>query len=196
MTAVKEALKNEIHYQSVVLKSKGKLRLAGSMKDLSKALTDHLPAEVDGEVQMTFTEDMDMDNDSAADPTQSEQPPQPSPSASEEPEEPQRPFAYTNQGQWVAAYFTEPEGYYIGQVTEVFSCYAALVQYLRDTPRRGIFKWPRVDDIAETNAAYIFRWDIDVRANNRQWVVHGIEDIENTYMRIRSSLPASSSGSA
>ena len=194
-TAVKEALKNEIRYQTVVLRKKGKLRLAGSVKDLSNALTDHLPAEGDSQGHMSgsLTPSEDLDTDSAVNPTQQEQsPPQFAHNSSEEPEELQRPFAYTNQGQWVAVYFTEPEGYYIGQVTEVYSPDSALVQYLTETPRRGVFKWPKVDQVQATNAVFVFRWDIDVRAGNRQWIIHGIEDIENAYREIRSSLPAAS----
>ena len=78
--------------------------------------------------------------------------------------------------------------FYLGQVIEVFNPQSAMVQYLEQSKsQKDYFKWPKVDDVAVTDAYYIFKWDFDVRPVSSEccvWHVESIEDIAEAYNRI------------
>ena len=78
--------------------------------------------------------------------------------------------------------------FYLGQVIEVFNPHSAMVQYLEQSKsQKDYFKWPKVDDVAVTDAYYIFKWDFDVlpvSSECRVWHVESIEDIAEVYNRI------------
>jgi len=93
------------------------------------------------------------------------------------------PFAFQHQGQWVAVFYDDQ--FYIGQVVHVMNKDMAMVNYLeRTTGRSDYFKWPRVEDLAETSSCYVFRWDLDVNpvsSNLRMWHVAEISNIVSAY---------------
>ena len=61
------------------------------------------------------------------------------------------PFSFSGQGQWVATCYDEQ--FFIGQVIEVHSPQSAVVQYLEELKgRSNPFKWPKVEDVAETDS--------------------------------------------
>ena len=93
------------------------------------------------------------------------------------------PFAFQHQGQWVAVFYNDQ--FYIGQVVHVINKDMAMVNYLeRTTGRSDYFKWPRVEELAETSSCYVFRWDQDVNpvsSNSRMWHVAEISNIVSAY---------------
>lgn len=102
--AIKEAMKNEIRYQKMVLKQKT-LRVGGNLANLIRQLRDHLPERTAADV-----EDSVEDSDSE---------PETLPAADNESQGdlcsvPNAPFQFSSQGQWVAVFFNDR--YYIGQV--------------------------------------------------------------------------------
>ena len=66
------------------------------------------------------------------------------------------------------------------------------MKYLeRTSTREDYFKWPRVEDMAETAACFVFKWDFEVNPvsnNSRMWQVLGIQDIASTYMVLKQGL--------
>jgi len=49
--------------------------------------------------------------------------------------------------------------FYIGQVAHVINKDKAMINHLEQTSGRSdYFKWPRVEDLAETSACYVSRW--------------------------------------
>ena len=159
-SAIKEAFKNEIRSQKTVLNSKGTLKLSGNISDLAKARQD-LPQDQSA-----------ASPPSPGLPTQQcpggEPLPQPPPPKCRHPESsadagpsalPESetagdpddlPFSFSGQGQWVATYYDEQ--FFTGQVIEVHDPQSAVVQYLEQLKgRSNLFKWPKVEDVAETD---------------------------------------------
>ena len=191
-TAIKEAIKNEIRYQKTIRKQKN-LTLSGTLADLMRMLSEHLPQQCQHNVSSTGcdtepeglpplqTQHEDgepqpkrrrgnTDGDSTADQAQD---------ATDD-----QPFEFHAQGQWVAVFFSEQ--FYIGQVIEVLNPQQARVQYLfQSNARKDCFKWPPVDDVAITEAYYVFQWDFEVLPTNRTWTVPAIEEIQQQYDSIK-----------
>ena len=52
----------------------------------------------------------------------------------------------------------------------------------------GSFRWPPVDDEAETKSCYVFKWNFEVlpyRNNFRQWVVDSVVEISLAYHSLK-----------
>ena len=78
--------------------------------------------------------------------------------------------------------------FYVGQVTHIIATDKAYVKYLERSQLTNSFKWPRVEDEAETPAYFVFRWDLDViplTNDLRQWKVNNLEDIVEAYERLK-----------
>lgn len=154
-------LKDQIRYQKTILRKGQGLRLGGTTEDLIEGLKAHL-----GNAEPASA------SNAAQDSTEVE--------IEHEPE----PFKFQNQGQWVAVYFDNT--FYIGQVIHVLSNEKAIVKYLQQVGCN--FKWPRVEDTAETDAIYVFDWDIEVYPSSsdmRQWQVSGLQAIADKYETLR-----------
>ena len=97
------------------------------------------------------------------------------------------PFSYSTPGQPVAVYYDHD--FYLCRVISVTNKETATVQFLqRTTTRLDHFKWPAVEDVAETSAHFVFRWDlglIPVSSDGRVWKVDDIEDIIQGYTDIK-----------
>ena len=88
----------------------------------------------------------------------------------------------------MAVYFNER--FYIGQVIEVENPQLAQVQYmLQSNARKDCFKWPSVDDVADTEAYFVFEWDFEVIPVNRYWMVPAVEEIQQRYNAIKRRSP-------
>ena len=159
-TTLLNALKDQIRYQKMVLRNKGNLRLSGTIEDLTSMLRAHLePMEI---CQDNFLEHQ------------------------EEPESEVIPFSFQNQGQRVAVYYDNT--FYVGQVTHVFSPSKAMVKYMEYNSVTGFFKWPKFDDEAETEAVYVFKWDLTVTPHSndlRQWSVAEKAEIITAYEALK-----------
>lgn len=186
---LKNAFKNEIRYQKLVLKSKGSLKLSGTLNDLISALQDHLPDQTDhaavpaSPVVVETRQDGPKQKRQRLDTTAASasccQPSEPAVDSTSD----DKPFTFSAQGQWVATYYDD--NFYVGQVIEVCSPQSGIVQYLQRTKARDdSFRWPIVDDVALTEAHYIFEWDFEVVPTNRLWVVPVVDDLEAKFNRI------------
>ena len=58
------------------------------------------------------------------------------------------------------------QDFFIGQVAEVYSEQCGLVQFLQ-RGYQNLFRWPRVDDIADIEARFIFYADFESSSVNR-----------------------------
>ncbi|KAL8618144.1 hypothetical protein ACOMHN_034371 [Nucella lapillus] len=68
---------------------------------------------------------------------------------------------FTRQGEWVAVFYDQ--GFFIGQVTLVENPGTAHVSFLENTKsHRDYFRWLRVEDVANVDSQYVFRWDVEV----------------------------------
>ncbi|GFR88070.1 hypothetical protein ElyMa_006091500, partial [Elysia marginata] len=78
-------------------------------------------------------------------------------------------FVFENQGVWVAVYYDDR--FYVGQVLDAQSKTTALVKFMEETKSQpGRFKWPRIDDVAEVDSSFVFRWGFNVvSTNGRIW---------------------------
>ena len=152
------ALRDQVRYQKQILKRKGQLRLGGTTEELIAGLKEHLGQQFQQSVAGAVPMELD---------------------------EWTEPFVFQHQGQWVAVYFDNK--FYIGQVTHVLSKERAVIKYLEQIGTSSMFKWPRVADEAETEAVFVFEWDIDVNpASNdmRQWRVSGLPAIVDKYQSL------------
>ena len=79
--------------------------------------------------------------------------------------------------------------FYLCRVISVTNKETATVQFLqRTTTRLDHFKWPAVEDVAETSAHFVFLWDlglIPVSSDGRVWKVDDIADIIQGYTDIK-----------
>ena len=207
-TKIKEALKDEIRFQKVVIGRKGDLKLSGTIEQLKQVLRAHLdeqPVEADVPDETPENDEPDQpphavepgelsDTDQQEEPTQADAynessddnmtPPKKRPRLHREHPSP---FIFTKQAQWVAVFYDQQ--FYIGQVLAVHSDTSATIQYLEKTKGRSdYFRWPTVDDVAKTDSRFVFRWDFDVKpvsSNFRMWKVDCIDDISDGYQRIQ-----------
>ncbi|KAL8579225.1 hypothetical protein ACOMHN_010809 [Nucella lapillus] len=68
---------------------------------------------------------------------------------------------FTRQGEWVAVFYDQ--GFFIGQVTLVENPGTAHVSFLENTKsHRDYFRWLRVEDVANVDSQYVFRWNVEV----------------------------------
>ncbi|KAL8580974.1 hypothetical protein ACOMHN_017540 [Nucella lapillus] len=92
----------------------------------------------------------------------------------------------TRQGEWVAVFYDQ--GFFIGQVTLVENPGTAHVSFLENTKScRDYFRWPRVEDVANVDSQYVFRWDVEVLPvsnDGRIWQVSDLQDIADAYKRL------------
>ena len=90
------------------------------------------------------------------------------------------PFGFYAQGQWVATYYDEL--FYIGQV---YNPQSAVVKYLEQSKgKTDLFKWPKVEDTAQTDAYYVFEWDFEVQPVSSDcdvWKVPAVYAIQDKY---------------
>lgn len=55
------------------------------------------------------------------------------------------------------------EKHYIGQVVDIHAPSEAQVQFLQKSRgNNAFFRWPDIEDVADVNARFVFRSDIDV----------------------------------
>ena len=156
-----EALKDQIRYQKTILGSKGTLRLSGSLEDLILALKGHLgdPAlPVEPQPQLPELQSEDEESDGNNDEFDPIEPPEkqacPGEAAGDEDDDEDL-FSFGRQGQWVAVFCDDQ--FYIGQVIEKTDGQSAAVKYLEPTKgRKGYYRWPRSEGVAETSAHYVY----------------------------------------
>lgn len=64
----------------------------------------------------------------------------------------------------------------------------AMVKYMEQSSTTGFFRWPRIEDVAETDSVYVFNWDMDVvpRSNAmREWKVYDLDNIVRMYESLK-----------
>ena len=200
---LKQYLKDEIRFQKTVVVKKGTLKLAGSLQELKRALEQHLPKErADPDVASLVSSAAD--DLPAPDPlsaTSDSPAPDPLSAASDSPasdpsavDSDGTPFQFSNQGQWVAVYWSDR--FYIGQVIKVTdrdSGKVADVQYLEQcSGSRDRFRWPVREEVVEdTLPEDVFYWDFEclpVSNDFRVWKVEQVEEISAAYERMAASL--------
>ncbi|KAL8609998.1 hypothetical protein ACOMHN_029491 [Nucella lapillus] len=93
---------------------------------------------------------------------------------------------FTRQGEWVAVFYDQ--GFFIGQVTLVENPGTAHVSFLENTKsHRDYFRWLRVEDVANVDSQYVFRWNVEVLPvsnDGRIWQVSDLQDIADAYKRL------------
>ena len=116
---LKEALKDEIRFQKIVLNNKGTLKLPGTVNELTRALQDHLPEEED-DPPYAPPSPPPVDVPEVLNP----QPALPSPDNELQPPPPkcrrntadtvsdETGFSFSRQGQWVATFYDQM--FYLG----------------------------------------------------------------------------------
>lgn len=144
---LKEALKDEIRFQKIVLNNKGTLKLPGTVNELTRALQEHLPEEED-DPPYAPASPPPVDVPEVLNP----QPALPCPDNELQPPPPKRRtntadtvsdatdetgLSFSRQGQWVATFYDQM--FYLGQVIEVFNPQSAMVQYLEQSKSKRLF---------------------------------------------------------
>lgn len=80
-------------------------------------------------------------------------------------------------------------GFYIGQVTSVESKQAAMVQFLNQGYKDVLLctPWPRVEDIAEIEAKFVFASEFEVLSSNngRTWAVPELNHLNDLYQEYK-----------
>ena len=99
------------------------------------------------------------------------------------------PPAFTVQGEWVAVYFDNQ--FYVGEVIDVHSPSETTVQYLEQMKsHKDYFRHSKTEDVARTEAQFVFRWNlqVDLVSNgSRVWKVSDIDDICEAYCQLKGS---------
>lgn len=89
-------------------------------------------------------------------------------------------FTFNTPDTWVAVAYEEE--FFIGTVLEVASSEVATIQFLN----RGfqtVYRWPRIDDVADVQSKFVFAADIEVvlNANGRTYSVSEIDYLQQLY---------------
>lgn len=94
-------------------------------------------------------------------------------------------FTFTNQGIWVAVAYEDD--FFIGTVLEVASSEVATVQFL-NRGFQNIYRWPRIDDVADVQSKFVFAADVDVllKANGRTYLVSEVDYLQQLYEKYAS----------
>ncbi|KAL8615928.1 hypothetical protein ACOMHN_034604 [Nucella lapillus] len=160
-------LLDEVRYQKQVLGVGKTLKITKTNGELQQALKAHLGPEQQTDHDSSSEDDLD--------------PPLPKRQRTMEPTP-----EFTRQGEWVAVFYDQ--GFFIGQVTLVENPGTAHVSFLENTKsRRDYFRWPRVEDVANVDSQYVFRWDVEVLPvsnDGRIWQVSDLQDIADAYKRL------------
>ena len=92
-------------------------------------------------------------------------------------------FVFDKQGVWVAvAYETE---FFIGCVISVDNPLKGTIQFLNQGAQSQ-FRWPRVDDISDVEAKFVFAHDVDVQTQNgRVWSIVELEYLNELYQECK-----------
>ena len=92
-------------------------------------------------------------------------------------------FIFDKQGVWVAvAYETE---FFIGCVISVDNPLKGTIQFLNQGAQSQ-FRWPRVDDISDVEAKFVFAHDVDVQTQNgRVWSIVELEYLNELYQEYK-----------
>ena len=184
-----EALKDQIRYQKTILGRKGSLCLSGSVEDLILALKEHLsdPAFL-WSLSHSFSQKMktlmvDTMNLTLFSHQKKRSCPGEDADDADDDDDDRALFSFCKQGQWVAVLYDDQ--FYIGQVIEVAHGQSAVVKCLEQTEgQKDYYRWPRSEDVAETSAHYVYRWDFEVTPvsnDGRVWEVANIDDIASGY---------------
>lgn len=164
-------LKDEVRFQKQILGVGKGLKITATLGDLQQALEAHLGQGPDD------ADDFSSD-DEILDP----------------PSKRQRTegltlgdlHQFSRQGEWVAVYYDE--SFFIGQVLDILSSEAAHVTFLENTKsRKDYFRWPRLEDIAQVESKFVFRWNVEVLPvsnDGRIWQVEDIDEIVDAYSRL------------
>ncbi|KAL8589985.1 hypothetical protein ACOMHN_007010 [Nucella lapillus] len=160
-------LLDEVRYQKQVLGVGKTLKITKTNGELQQALKAHLGPEQQTDHDSSSEDDLE--------------PPLPKRQRTMEPTP-----EFTRQGEWVAVFYDQ--GFLIGQVTLVENPGTAHVSFLENTKsRRDYFRWPRVEDVANVDSQYVFRWDVEVLPvsnDGRIWQVSDLQDIADAYKRL------------
>ncbi|KAL8610059.1 hypothetical protein ACOMHN_045457 [Nucella lapillus] len=160
-------LQDEVRYQKQVLGVGKTLKITKTNGELQQALKAHLGPEQQTDHDSSSEDDLE--------------PPLPKRQRTMEPTP-----EFTRQGEWVAVFYDQ--GFFIGQVTLVENPGTAHVSFLENTKsRRDYFRWPRVEDVANVDSQYVFRWDVEVLPvsnDGRIWQVSDLQDIADAYKRL------------
>ena len=94
------------------------------------------------------------------------------------------PFIFTQQGMWVAVAYEND--FYIGQTTMLDSQETATVQFLNQG-YQDIFRWPRVEDVADIESKFVFAFNFDVLSSNngRTWSVPELDYLTELYQEYK-----------
>ncbi|KAL8568916.1 hypothetical protein ACOMHN_017088 [Nucella lapillus] len=135
-------LLDEVRYQKQVLGVGKTLKITKTNGELQQALKAHLGPEQQTDHDSSSEDDLE--------------PPLPKRQRTMEPTP-----EFTRQGEWVAVFYDQ--GFFIGQVTLVENPGTAHVSFLENTKsHRDYFRWLRVEDVANVDSQYVFRWDVEV----------------------------------
>ncbi|KAL8572448.1 hypothetical protein ACOMHN_005594 [Nucella lapillus] len=160
-------LQDEVRYQKQVLGVGKTLKITKTNGELQQALKAHLGPEQQTDHDSSSEDDLE--------------PPLPKRQRTMEPTP-----EFTRQGEWVAVFYDQ--GFFIGQVTLVENPGTAHVSFLENTKScRDYFRWPRVEDVANVDSQYVFRWDVEVLPvsnDGRIWQVSDLQDIADAYKRL------------
>ncbi|KAL8568917.1 hypothetical protein ACOMHN_017088 [Nucella lapillus] len=160
-------LQDEVRYQKQVLGVGKTLKITKTNGELQQALKAHLGPEQQTDHDSSSEDDLE--------------PPLPKRQRTMEPTP-----EFTRQGEWVAVFYDQ--GFFIGQVTLVENPGTAHVSFLENTKsHRDYFRWLRVEDVANVDSQYVFRWDVEVLPvsnDGRIWQVSDLQDIADAYKRL------------
>ncbi|KAL8618272.1 hypothetical protein ACOMHN_000172 [Nucella lapillus] len=160
-------LLDEVRYQKQVLGVGKTLKITKTNGELQQALKAHLGPEQQTDHDSSSEDDLE--------------PPLPKRQRTMEPTP-----EFTRQGEWVAVFYDQ--GFFIGQVTLVENPGTAHVRFLENTKsHRDYFRWLRVEDVANVDSQYVFRWDVEVLPvsnDGRIWQVSDLQDIADAYKRL------------
>ncbi|KAL8561173.1 hypothetical protein ACOMHN_029244 [Nucella lapillus] len=160
-------LLDEVRYQKQVLGVGKTLKITKTNGELQQALKAHLGPEQQTDHDSSSEDDLE--------------PPLPKRQRTMEPTP-----EFTRQGEWVAVFYDQ--GFFIGQITLVENPGTAHVSFLENTKsHRDYFRWLRVEDVANVDSQYVFRWDVEVLPvsnDGRIWQVSDLQDIADAYKRL------------
>jgi len=95
-------------------------------------------------------------------------------------------FLFSQQGSWVAVYYTTAKGqeFFLVQVTVVHRAEQATVNYLQQcSVKDTLFKFPTSTDLdPSVYKMFVFNWNLEVATTNgRIWIIEKIKNIKKNF---------------
>ncbi|KAL3861249.1 hypothetical protein ACJMK2_007297 [Sinanodonta woodiana] len=170
---VVSAVKSQIRYLKVILGAKH-LTINGTKEELIFRLRAHFQGTDKNEEQLSKRQRLNEEFDGSVSDDSFEN-------------DDDSIFQFENQGEFVAVFYDNH--FYLGQVISVKSNDKALVKFMEKFKgRKDYFKWPLIDNVAEIDACYVFRWAFDVSPvsnDGRVWSVPSIKHLQMNYDKIK-----------